>query len=74
VGQVDNLRPIGNRLTAGSTQKPEAGFEAPDPQPAATLPPPPAPAQHPLFTAKPESIFADKLRQALKPAAAEQDR
>lgn len=68
VGQVGNLRPVGNRPTAGSTQKPEAGFDAPVP-PAA-----PAPAQHPLFAAKTESIFADKLRQALKPASAEQER
>jgi 3'-5' exoribonuclease len=65
VGQVGNLRPIGNRPTAGSTQKPDPDFDAP---------PPPAPVQHPLFAAKPESIFADKLRQALKPATAEQER
>jgi 3'-5' exoribonuclease len=37
-------------------------------------PPAPAPVQHPLFATKPDSIFADKLRQALKPAAAEQER
>jgi 3'-5' exoribonuclease len=118
VGQVDNLRPIGNRPTAGSTQKSEAGFEVQEPPaaappaavrpapptaappappaaappttapptaappappaaapPAAVRPaPPPAPTQHPLFAAKPESIFADKLRQALKPATAEQER
>jgi hypothetical protein len=30
---------------------------------------PQAPVQHPLFASKPDSIFADKLRQALKPAA-----
>ena len=36
--------------------------------------PAPAPVQHPLFATKPDSIFADKLRQALKPAAAEQER
>jgi putative nucleotidyltransferase with HDIG domain len=32
-------------------------------------PAPQAPVQHPLFASKPDSIFADKLRQALKPAA-----
>jgi 3'-5' exoribonuclease len=80
VGQVGNLRPVVNRPTAGSAQKPEAGFELPEP-PAAPVPlaaparpAPPAPTQHPLFAAKPESIFADKLRQALKPATAEQER
>jgi 3'-5' exoribonuclease len=51
---------------------------APAPQ-LETAPEPPAapasaPIQHPLFAAKPESIFADKLRQALKPAAVEQER
>jgi 3'-5' exoribonuclease len=37
--------------------------------PSAGPNPPSAPVQRPLFAAKPESIFADKLRQALKPAA-----
>jgi 3'-5' exoribonuclease len=42
------------------------------PTPATAQPAPsaaPAPIQHPLFAPKSESIFADKLRQALKPAA-----
>jgi hypothetical protein len=38
------------------------------PTPAASNAPN-TPVQHPLFAPKPESIFADKLRQALKPAA-----
>jgi len=59
VGQVANLRPIVNR-PATTTEKSGVEFEAP--------------AQHPLFAPKPESIFADKLRQALKPATAEQER
>jgi putative nucleotidyltransferase with HDIG domain len=63
VGQVDNLRPVDNR-PAESTQ----AFEAPA-EPVA-----PPPVQHPLFAPKPDSIFADKLRQALKPASAEQER
>jgi 3'-5' exoribonuclease len=46
---------------------------APVTPPPAPAPPSPrapsAPVQHPLFSPKPESIFADKLRQALKPAA-----
>jgi 3'-5' exoribonuclease len=33
----------------------------------------PAMASHPLFSAKPDSAFADKLRQALDPAAPEQE-
>jgi 3'-5' exoribonuclease len=40
------------------------------PAAASSAPPTPhAPVHHPLFAPKPESIFADKLRQALKPAA-----
>jgi 3'-5' exoribonuclease len=68
VGQVGNLRPIVNR-PAGSAQNPDPEFEAP-PVP----PPAPAPVQHPLFLPGTDTLFADKLRQALKPAAAEQER
>jgi 3'-5' exoribonuclease len=56
---------------------PIAAPQAPHAPPARPAPAPPtaapvaphAPVQHPLFAPKPESIFADKLRQALKPAA-----
>ncbi len=71
VGQVDNLRRIVNP-PAGSAQKPEAEFEMPrEASPAAA---PPAPVQHPLFPPRNDTLFADKLRQALQPAAAEQER
>jgi 3'-5' exoribonuclease len=33
----------------------------------------PAAAEHPLFAPRPESLFADKLRQALQPAVPEQE-
>jgi 3'-5' exoribonuclease len=41
---------------------------AASPDGAAAPAPPRQPEQHPLFAPKPESPFADKLRQALKPA------
>jgi len=41
----------------------------PNARPAPAAPTTAPPAQHPLFSSKPDSIFADKLRQALKPAA-----
>jgi 3'-5' exoribonuclease len=34
---------------------------------------PPAAAEHPLFSPKPESLFADKLRLALQPTASEHE-
>jgi 3'-5' exoribonuclease len=40
--------------------------------PMSTAPAPSAPVQHPLFAPKPESLFADKLRQALKPASGQE--
>jgi 3'-5' exoribonuclease len=48
----------------------EAG-EAPAPPVPAAAPPP---AQRPLFPPETNSLFGDKLKQALKPAAAEQER
>jgi 3'-5' exoribonuclease len=47
---------------------PAAAVSTPNPPPAPRVPAA-APVQHPLFASKPDSIFADKLRQALKPAA-----
>jgi 3'-5' exoribonuclease len=40
--------------------------------PAKPAPAPTPPAQHALFASKPDSLFADKLRQALKPAVAQE--
>jgi len=50
--------PPTHRAPAGTAPAPHAPVAAPQ-----------APVQHPLFASKPDSIFADKLRQALKPAA-----
>ena len=72
VGQVANLRPIGaapGARPAGAKPKADPEFEAPQ-----AVSPPAAPAQSPLFPSKSETLFADKLRQALKPTAAEQER
>jgi 3'-5' exoribonuclease len=41
--------------------------------PGPVAPPASAPAAHPLFAAKPDSPFGDKLRQALQPAAPNQE-
>ena len=43
------------------------------PAPGPGVAPEPATAAHPLFASKPESPFADKLRQALQPAASNQE-
>jgi hypothetical protein len=42
------------------------------PRPAAPVAPPAA-AAHPLFAPRPDSPFADKLKQALQPAGPKQD-
>ena len=49
----------------------ETGPPAATPDPAVA--PEPAEADHPLFASKPDSPFADKLRQALQPAASNQE-
>jgi hypothetical protein len=50
---------------------------APPPEPASPKPDAPvarpAEAAHPLFAPRPESPFADKLKQALQPAGPKQD-
>jgi 3'-5' exoribonuclease len=47
-------------LASAPPEPPQAARSAPEP--------PRPPQQHPLFTARPDSAFADKLRQALQPA------
>jgi 3'-5' exoribonuclease len=54
------------------------GIAQPEPAPAPPAPgpdaaPEPATAGHPLFASKQDSPFADKLRQALQPAASNQE-
>ncbi len=48
---------------------PDLRFAASAPEMASAPPPATQPKQHPLFASKPDSPFADKLRQALQPAA-----
>jgi len=55
--------------TTAPAERPSASA-APEPAPA---PVPAAMASHPLFAPRPDSPFADKLRQALAPAAPEQE-
>jgi 3'-5' exoribonuclease len=55
-----------NGTAANGVRKEEAA------RPAAPVVPPAA-AEHPLFAPKPESLFADKLRQALQPASPERE-
>ncbi len=52
-----------------SAPAPNLQFAASAPEMAAAPPPATQPKQHPLFASKPDSPFADKLRQALQPAA-----
>jgi 3'-5' exoribonuclease len=52
---------------------PEAAPAAVAPKPAQQHPSQP-PSQHPLFPPRNDTFFADKLRQALKPTGAEQER
>jgi len=62
---------------AATVPTPPAPPSVPAPPAAPTLPAPPmvppAAVAHPLFTPKPDSAFADKLKQALQPAAAKQE-
>jgi 3'-5' exoribonuclease len=60
-------RPDGS--SNGAVKAPPSTAAPPPPSPA----PPPSQVAHPLFAAKPESPFADKLRQALLPAAPKQE-
>jgi 3'-5' exoribonuclease len=71
-------RYLGRQAPAVQAPPPVAEASAPaavsspaEPAPSKPVAPPSA-ATHPLFAAKPDSLFADKLRQALQPAA-EQD-
>jgi 3'-5' exoribonuclease len=62
--------PVASPPAGGASQKPE-----PRSEPATSTPatgPVPRP-DHPLFTVPPESVFADKLKQALQPAGAKQE-
>lgn len=63
------LNPPPPRTVAPAAAGNETARE-PQPQPDA----PPAPPAHPLFTPKPDSPFAGKLRQALQPAAPDQEK
>ena len=62
--QASPARPVPAPPTAAPNIPP-----TPNARHAPAAPTSPPPAQHPIFTSKPESIFADKLRQALKPTA-----
>jgi 3'-5' exoribonuclease len=77
VGQVANPQRMVNP-PAGRVQKLDSEFETqtetPRPPDAPRPPASPTPAQHALFPTKNDTLFADKLRQALKPSAAEQER
>ncbi|MBV9505603.1 MAG: HD domain-containing protein [Acidobacteriia bacterium] len=67
-------------LTGVEQRARAASAPSPTPPPSADLPDPPSPrpaepalAAHPLFAAKTGSLFADKLQQALAPAAPKQE-
>ncbi len=70
-----------DRFLNGKTEAPPPAAQSaatrppppPAPNPGAPPAPRPAAATHPLFAPRPESPFADKLRQALLPAGPEQE-
>lgn len=70
-----------DRFLNGKTEAPPPGAAKTDAPPPPSQPAPkpdgpvarPAAAAHPLFAPRPESPFADKLRQALLPAGPEQE-
>ncbi|HKE25522.1 MAG TPA: HD domain-containing protein [Bryobacteraceae bacterium] len=58
---------------AAAARTPQSETMPSAPAPGPGVPPEPDKAAHPLFASKPDSPFADKLRQALQPAASNQE-
>jgi len=69
------VKPAANGAATVPTPPAPPSVPAPPAAPTPPAPPmvPPAAVAHPLFTPKPDSAFADKLKQALQPAAAKQE-
>jgi hypothetical protein len=76
-----NIRPNGEARPHTDVRPPRpepdrserVGPSQPPAPPAAPVARPEVAAQHPLFAPKPDSPFADKLKQALQPAAPKQE-